>query len=472
MSEALVSILIPMYNEEEYIAEVLRRVLAAPVPAGLEREIIVVDDGSNDGSGAAAESVAALHPGIIRVLRHERNRGKGAAIRTALTVAGGDFCLVQDADLEYDPREYPRLLGPLVEEKADAVYGSRFLVAGQRRVLYFWHALANGVLVTLVNLFSDLNLTDVWTCYKAFRTDFLKSIPLRSDRFGFEPEITIKLAKRQAAIYETPISYYGRTYEEGKKIGPADAIAALGTVLRFWMTRDIYQSAGPEILDTLSGAPRFNKWMADTLAPFVGQRVLEIGAGIGNLTRHLARRRERYIATDIDHEALARLRARLQHRPNLEVRSCDLTRDLDFDGLTGTVDTIICLNVVEHIEDDAKALANIHRTLVPGGRAIILVPEGMSVFGQLDIVLGHHRRYSEADLRSKMQQAGLAVEQVLEFNRVTRPGWWFNGRVLKRSTFSRFQIGLFDRLVWLWRRVDRLLPWKPTSIIAIGRKPG
>jgi 2-polyprenyl-3-methyl-5-hydroxy-6-metoxy-1,4-benzoquinol methylase len=471
MSEALVSILIPMYNEEEYIAAVLRRVLAAPLPGGLGREIIVVDDGSTDGSGAAAEAVAAQYPDTIRILRHERNQGKGAAIRTALAQARGEFTLIQDADLEYNPREYPHLLSPLVQEKADAVYGSRFLVAGERRVLYFWHAFANGVLVTLVNLFADLNLTDVWTCYKAFRTEFLKSIPLRSDRFGFEPEITIKLAQRQAAIYETPISYYGRTYEEGKKIGPGDAVAALGTMLRFWLTRDIYQAAGPEILDALSGAPRFNKWMADTITPFVGQRVLEIGAGIGNLTRHLARRREKYVATDIDHEALARLRARLQHRPNLEVRSCDLTQDADFDELAGSVDTVICLNVVEHIEDDGKALANIHRTLAPGGRAIILVPEGMSIFGQLDVVLGHYRRYSTEELRSKMQQAGFEVEQVLEFNRVTRPGWWFNGRVLKRSTFSRFQIGVFNRLVWLWRRIDGLLPWKPTSIIAIGRKP-
>jgi len=468
MNGHLLSVLVPVFNEEEYIATILERVMAASLPPGFRREVIVVDDGSTDGSGPVAEAIASRHEGSIRVLRHARNRGKGAAIRTALEQVQGEYVLIQDADLEYDPRDYCRLLAPLAEGRADVVYGSRFIVAGERRVLYFWHALANKLLVTLVDLLADLNLTDVWTCYKAFRTDLLKSIPLRSDRFGFEPEVTIKLAQRQAAIYETPISYYGRTYEEGKKIRTRDALAALWTILRFWLTRDIYKSSGPEILDTLSAAPRFNQWMAETIAPFAGQRILEIGAGIGNLTRHLARRRQSYVATDIDQEALARLRVRFQHRPNLSVRACDLTREEDF--VPGSVDTVICLNVVEHIEDDHQALMNIHRTLEPGGRAIILVPEGMSVYGQLDVVLGHVRRYSAEELRLKMERAGFQVERIVEFNRVTRPGWWLSGKVLRRSTFSRFQLAVFDRMVWLWKGLDNWLPWKPTSVIAIGRK--
>lgn len=468
MGRRLVSILVPLYNEEEFIGALLQRVLAAPLPDGLDREIIVVDDGSTDGSGDAAKAVADQHPGTVRLLRHARNRGKGAALRTALADARGEFTLIQDADLEYDPREYARLLKPLMEGTADAVYGSRFQSSGERRVLYFWHALANRVLVTFVNLVADLNLTDVWTCYKAFRTELLRTIPIRSNRFGFEPEITIKLSQRQVAIYETPISYHGRTYEEGKKIGKADALAAIGTVLRCALTRDIYTSTGPEILDTLSGAPRFNQWMAGTVSPFVGQRVLEIGAGIGNLTRRLARCRQRYVATDIDAEALARMRARLAHRPNLEIRQLDLTQPADFEGLTDQMDTVICLNVVEHIEDDVAALRHIRSALISGGRAIILVPEGMSVFGQFDVVLGHCRRYDEAELRAKMEQAGFRVESLLYFNRVTRPGWWFNGKVLRRSTFSRFQIWAFDRLVWLWRIIDPWLPWKPTSLIAVG----
>ncbi len=471
MAPSRVSILVPLYNEEEYVVPILERVFAAPLPEGMEREVIVVDDGSTDGSGEAVEEASARWPGRLRLLRHERNRGKGASIRTALEHASGEFCLIQDADLEYDPRDYLKLLQPLVEGRADAVYGSRFLVAGERRVLYFWHALANKILTTFCNLASDLNLTDVETCYKACRTSLLKSIPLRSDRFGIEPELTIKLAKRQARIYETPVSYHGRTYEEGKKIGLRDAIAAVGVILRYWLSADIYKDAGPEILEAFTNAPRFNRWMADTIRPYLGERVLEIGAGIGNLSRHLAPRRKRYIASDIDSEHLARLQSRLEHRPNLEIRRCDVAKAEDFRHLAGQVDTVVCLNVVEHVEDDMAALANLFSALAPGGRAIVLVPYDQGLYGTLDEALGHRRRYSREELRRKMEQAGFAVEQILEFNRISRPGWWITGKVFRRRTISPAALWVFDRLVWLWRRIDSRLPWKPTSIIAVGAKP-
>ena len=363
----LLTIIVPAYNEEEFLGELLERVLAAPLPAGVEREVIVVDDGSDDGTGEVAERFAERHPGAVRARRHERNLGKGAAIRTGLEEARGEYTVIQDADLEYDPREYVRLLSPLMDGKADVVYGTRFAVGMERRVLYFWHALANQLLTTAVNLVSDLNLTDVWTCYKAFRTSLMKSIPIRSDGFGFEPEVTIKLAQRQVRIYETPISYHGRTYEEGKKIGKSDAALALLTVLRFAVQRDIYKESGPEILDTLSSARRFNGWMAETVRPYVGRRVLEIGAGIGNLSHCLAPRRELYLASDIDEEHLARLRTRLAHRPNFRAVECDLSRKEDFNGLEGAVDTVVCLNVLEHVEDDAAGLDNIYRALDAGG---------------------------------------------------------------------------------------------------------
>jgi glycosyltransferase involved in cell wall biosynthesis len=468
----LVSILIPAYNEEEFLPAVLERVAGAPLPAGVEREIIVVDDGSTDATGEIALAAARRANGLVRVLRHERNRGKGAAVRTALGAARGEFAIIQDADLEYDPREYPKLLAPLIEGRADAVYGSRFAVGMERRVLYYWHAVANRWLTALANLASDLNLTDVWTGYKAFRTALVRSIPLRSNGFSFEAEITLKLAQREAVIYETPVSYHGRTYEEGKKIRPRDALYGILTIARFLLQRDIYAGAGPEILDRLAGARRFNAWMADTVRPFVGRRVLEIGAGIGNLTRRLAPRRELYIASDIDSEHLARLAARMAHRPQVRVARIDLGRGEDFAPFRGQVDTVVCLNVVEHIEDDRAALRNIFDVLAPGGRAIILVPEGAGLYGELDAVLGHWRRYSEQELRRKMAEAGFELERVFGFNRVTRPGWWWNGRVLKRRTFSRFQLWVFDRLVWLWRRIDAWLPWPGVSLIAVGCKPG
>jgi glycosyltransferase involved in cell wall biosynthesis/ubiquinone/menaquinone biosynthesis C-methylase UbiE len=475
MQSSLLSILMPVYNEEEFIDAILDRVLAAPLPeisgTAMKRELIIVDDASTDGSLETIQEYIGSHPSAaIRLIQHERNRGKGAAVRTALAYASGEYSIIQDADLEYNPREYPNMLRPLLEGDADVVYGSRFLVAGERRVLYFWHAFANRVLTTICNIVADLNLTDMETCYKAFRTALAQSIPLYSDRFGIEPELTIKFAKREARIYEIPIGYSGRTYEEGKKIGLKDAFAALAFILRYSLSAGIYKEHGPDILDTLSRAKHFNRWMADTVSPYLGNEVLELGAGMGNLTRLLASRRRRYIATDIDVEHLSRLQARLHHRPNIETAICDLSRTEDFEPWTRKVDSVVCLNVLEHVEDDMSGLRNIRACLKPGGRAIILVPQGPGVYGTLDEVLGHFRRYSKTELEQKMKSAGYRVERILEFNRITYPGWYVNGRLLRRRHFSRFQLGVFDRLVWMWRRIDPLIPWPPTSIIGVGAR--
>jgi SAM-dependent methyltransferase len=469
MPPTLLSVLVPLYNEEEFVVTLLERVLAAPLPDAMDREIIVVDDGSSDGSAELVEAFAATHPQIL-LLRHPQNRGKGAAIRTAIEHARGDISVIQDSDLEYDPREYPQLIEPILDDRADVVFGSRFTAAGGRRVLYYWHSVANHLLTTLCNIVSDLNLTDMETCYKAFRTSLLKTVPIRSDRFGFEPEITIKVARRQARVYEVPISYDGRTYEEGKKIGFKDGLQALWVILRYAFTRDIYKDPGPEILDALAGAPRFNRWMADTISPYVGRSVLEIGAGIGNLTRALVPRRCCYYATDLDLEHLARLKSRFQHRPNLRVARCDVAEAADFRALACRVDTVVCLNVIEHVEDDRGALRNIHSALVAGGRAIILVPHDQRIFGTLDTALGHCRRYAFDELRARMEEAGFRVDRIIEFNRISRPAWHISGRLLKRETLGYWQLRVFDRFVWLWRRIDGRLPWPPTSIIAIGIK--
>ncbi len=221
------SVVIPAYNEKNTVEEIIRRVLDADT--GLEKEIIVIDDGSDDGT---SDILKGIQEGMVRVFYHEKNRGKGAALRTGFQQATGDFVIIQDADLEYDPREYTKLLGPLLDGRADAVYGSRFL-GGPHRVLYFWHYVGNRILTTLSNMMSNLNLSDMETCYKAFRKEILDRIVIKSNRFGFEPEITIKLAKWKCRIYEVPISYSGRDYGEGKKITWRDGAAAFFHILRF-----------------------------------------------------------------------------------------------------------------------------------------------------------------------------------------------------------------------------------------------
>ena len=475
MKQTSLSVLVPVYNEEHLVYASLERLGVLESSDLLERiEVIVVDDCSTDRSRDVLDRFRAERTGDEHskihwtFLRHSANGGKGQAIRTALAHATCDITVIHDADLEYHPKDLLRIVEVFQQEHADAVYGSRFAGGAVRRALLFRHELGNKLLTFLSNLVTNLNLSDMETCYKAVRTPLLKSIPLVSNDFRLEPELTIKLAKREARIFEVPISYSGRSYGEGKKINWRDGLRALGAIVRFAFSDLIYErdEHGSQILVRLSRAPRFNTWMAETIRSYCGQRLLEIGSGVGNLTRQLVPRTQ-YVASDINPLYLDALSALSLERPYLKSSYCDVTDIDSFPRLETGFDTVVCLNVIEHLEFDRAALSNMRSVLAEGGRAVILVPHNQWNFGTLDTVLGHHRRYSKESLREVAEDAGFVVRDIFEFNRIGTPAWFLNGKILRRDTFGLFQIWMLDLLTPLFRRIDWLLPFPGLSLIAV-----
>jgi glycosyltransferase involved in cell wall biosynthesis len=464
------SILMPVYNERTVVERCISLVVSAPLPENMERELVIVDDCSTDGTWDILQRLAGQFP-EIRLFRQPQNRGKGAAVRTAIEKASGDFSLIQDAGLEYDPAEYPRLLRPLLDGHADAVFGSRYMAGEQTRVLLFWHSMMNKGLTLVSNMFCNLNLTDMETCYKVFRADLLKSIPIRSDRFGFEPEIVMKCAKRKLRIYEVPISYHGRTYEEGKKIGWKDGLKALGVILKFWVIDDLYSAPyGRGVLNNLTGTPQYLSWLARKLRPHVGDEVLEIGAGIGNIAGRLMGKRAVYVAAEKDPLHLHALRNRFLRTPNVAVRRVDPEVPEDLAGLEQCFDTVLCLNVLEYMNDPAAVLETLRGVLKPNGAIIVLAPHGHGLFGTLDRSLGHKRRFSAGEVRALLESRGFAVENLYRFNKAGAPTWWLYSRILHSKKINKVVLKLFDKTVWLWRRFDGLLPWPGLTLIVVARK--
>ncbi|MFZ2959379.1 MAG: glycosyltransferase [Candidatus Ozemobacteraceae bacterium] len=464
------SVIMPVYNERFTLVEIIKKVLQQEGTPGIASiQLVIVDDRSTDGSRDIILEQAAQNPRILPIF-HEQNQGKTGAIRTGIDKADGEVIIFQDADLEYDPKEYSRMIRPIFEGDADVVFGSRFLTAEYRRVLYFRHSIINFLLTNVSNLLTDLSLTDMETCYKMFRAPLLKSLPIRSEGFGLEPELTSKIAKRNFRIYEVPISYRGRTYEEGKKVGWVDGVWAIYYITKYWLIDDCYKESGANILHSMSLAPRFNRWMADIIRPFLGRKVLEIGAGIGNMTSRFLPRDE-YIASEIDKQHLETLYSRFGHEGRAKIQSLDLNNSSHFEQLRETMDTVICINVLEHIEDDISALRRMFQTLKPDGRIVVLVPQDPGLFGSLDRAVGHFRRYTKTDLQEKLAGVGFCVERLFDFNKPGVPGWLVNGRILGRTELGKLPMKIFDHLVWLFRHLDSLLPWKGLSVVAVARKP-
>lgn len=454
------SVLMPVYNEARTLRTIVSRVLDSPVET--EIELICVDDCSTDDSLAILRELADTDP-RIKVVAQPMNMGKGRAIRTAIETMTGDIGIVQDADLEYDPNEYPVVLAPLLEGRADAVYGSRFAASEQRRVLFFWHALGNRFLTLMSNMANDLNLTDMETCYKAVRGDVLKRLRLTSDRFGFEPEVTARLAQWGARIYEVPISYHGRTYAEGKNIGWRDGVEALWLVAKFrFLDTRATDDDSIAIRQSLGRAPRFRRWMLAEFAPHMGDTVLEVNAGPGHTTSHLLEARS-LVVTDDEPVHLESLRRRYGHLENVQV--------LPFQDVPSSlsVSTAVLFDGLQRAEEPKDLLAAVASHVGAGGHILIQVPAGPDLFGPTDEAAGHLRRFDRRSIEDLVSAAGLDMVHVKELNRLGRIGWRMHHA--RRGAISTASVRLFDWLVPLARTVDSLWPGPGLSLLAVARVP-
>jgi len=463
------SVVIPVFNEINTIDEILSRVLHVDLP----KEVIVVDDFSIDGTREFLREWETERreksKDEVRICYQPRNMGKGAALRSGFKEATGEIVIIQDADLEYHPREYPKLIEPILDGRADVVYGSRFL-GTPRRVLMFRHTLGNKLLTFISNLCTDLNLTDMETGYKVFKKEVLEHLHLKSNRFGFEPEVTAKIAKMNYRIYEVPISYSGRDYWEGKKIKWMDGLKAIFCILRYNFFDSETEDIVYQTLQKMKKLHRYNQWIFSKFRPFLGRRVLEIGSGTGNITKFLLDR-DLIIVTDVEPKYLTHLRNTFEKYRKFEIEHLDISGAEMEHYRSFHIDSVICFNVLEHVELDETALRRIFSLLEPGGRLLLLVPSHPWLYGSIDKHLGHHRRYGKRELKNKLEAVGFKVVLMKYFNRIGILGWFLNSKVLRRKRLPSFQMRIYNLLVPMLK-LEKFFPLPfGTSLLAVAEKP-
>jgi glycosyltransferase involved in cell wall biosynthesis len=438
------SVIIPVFNEINTFSELYSRVLAVAI----DKEIIIIDDGSTDGT---RELLNEIKKTDTTVLFNDRNRGKGYSIRQGIACATGDIVIIQDADLEYYPDEYSVIIKPILEGKADAVFGSRFV--GEHRSFLFWHYLGNKVINLITNIVLNTYLTDMMTCYKAMKLEVAQSLRLEADRFGIEPEITAELFKRRYKVYEVPISYNGRDYEEGKKITWKDFFRCL-----WWLTKA--SSRVPDVSrDTLMkmrGMKNNNRWTFGKIRNHAGARTLELGSGIGTFSRLMVPYVKELTLSDINPESIAGLKSLFASHPRVRLAQADANM-LEKSFEPDSFDSVIAVNMLEHVENDENALAGAARVLSPGGKLVVVVPAHKWLLGTLDRDIGHFRRYDRADLCLKLERAGFIIDEMRFMNFLSVPGWFVNFRIFKRHTMPVLALGLADMMIPIVSAIESMV---------------
>lgn len=457
-----ISVIIPIYNECSTIKILVDRIKAVP----LEKEIIIVDDGSLADTKRVLQKIKAENP-EINLITHKRNMGKGASVRTALKYASGNYTIIQDADLEYNPEEYEKLLAPLISGKSDVVYGSRFM--GARRVFMFWHHVGNKLLTFLCNILYNTNLSDLMTCYKIMPTEILKMFDLKSNRFEMEAEITAKVFKSKLRVFEIPITYEGRGYEEGKKTRWLDGIVSMFTLLkyRFWVN-----SVGEETLRRISRMKKFNWLIYNMIESQLGERVVEAGCGNGNISQYLIHK-DLLIGIDIDADFVKKLNEKYSYLDGAKFICSDL-QFLDVGEIKKhNPDSIVSINVLEHVDDDEKAIQNFHKILGSNGKIILIVPAMHYLYCNLDKNLGHKRRYDKNQLRHLLEKNGFEIEKINYFNFFGVFGWFFSGHILRNSILPSGQLMIYEYLVPIFKAIEKIIgPPIGLSLFVTAKKKG